>query len=1053
MLSDENGAMILTENTAQSDQFLRRYLPEPMRSSFNINRIRQSAFAALALLLLPLPAFSLNYIVNSTSDGIDVNLDDGLCAAASGQCTLRAAIQQSNAWPGPDTLVLPAGTYTLSLPGIDDNATMGDLDITESLRISGAGAAATLIDGNGTITRDRVFQIFSGAVVTMSGITIENGRASINGGGIANDGDLTLSNALIQNNQSTSQTQGGGGIFNTGTLAIGQSTFSGNSTQGNGGAIDIITGSATISSSLIDGNSAVASGGGLAINAGGAQPVTVSITDSTLSGNSATGTLVNGSATGGLGGGLFNFGRLSITRSILSGNMANIGGGIYNNGIPPGSLLAGQLTVTDSTLSNNTATSFDGGGAFIVNQASFIRSTITKNSSLQPGGGVAVETSGTNQGALNLQGTIIATQLAGGDCSGGTNITSNGFNLDSDSSCNLKVSSGDLQGTDPLLSAIGANGGPTTTYALQAGSPAIDVITSGCSSADLDQRGISRADGVNSGPSCDIGAYERTNQEATWTDLAIRAELTPNPVSKSGTLNYHISVTNNGPNNATNVILSDTLGTGGINGLNLGALSAAATMSRDIPATALATPGPMNDTISVSADQADLNTSNDSATISTEVVTTTDLAITTTLKDSNNQAINPNDTVIAGFPLNYTLNISNSGELARTVVLNDQLPAGAVLGAITAPPGVSCDIPAASNFVCTLGDLAAGANIAIRFVLTPQLTGSAANVALINFNGSDPTPPRDTFSISVIARADLALTLSATPDPVDAGADLAYTFKVVNDGPSPANNLVMTLSLDPNTTLKSIEPQRNDPQTPQDQQQPLWACNPANNTLNCTLSRLDVGRDNSVTIFVTTGSNIAGTMLTTTASVSSDAQDPASGNNSIIANTQVTPNPVLVSDLSVSMNTNVSPATAGDSLRYTIGVTNNGPDDASNVTLSDILPNSVTLISTPVGCSFTSGTNTVTCNLGTIIKGTSAGILIDVRPDTAGIISNRAVVSGGNDPDNSNNTVSVDTTVQPPPVGVNSPRSGLKKGGGAAFALLVLLAGGLAWRRRTTLIL
>ncbi len=81
------------------------------------------------------------FTVNSPLDMVDVNPGDGVCDAFRGQrvCTLRAAIQESNALPGPDTVILPAGVYTLTIAGAgEDAAATGDLDITENLTLNGA---------------------------------------------------------------------------------------------------------------------------------------------------------------------------------------------------------------------------------------------------------------------------------------------------------------------------------------------------------------------------------------------------------------------------------------------------------------------------------------------------------------------------------------------------------------------------------------------------------------------------------------------------------------------------------------------------------------------------------------------------------------------------------------------------------------------------------------------------------------------------------------------------------------------------------------------------
>src|SRR6059036_275156 len=111
-------------------------------------------------------------MVNDTTDAVDMTPADNLCLTAGGKCTLRAAVQQANALAGHDTIMLPAGTYTLTISGLcEDGAATGDLDITDDLTITGAGAATTIIDGGGI---DRVFQAIGAVTVNFAGLTIQN---------------------------------------------------------------------------------------------------------------------------------------------------------------------------------------------------------------------------------------------------------------------------------------------------------------------------------------------------------------------------------------------------------------------------------------------------------------------------------------------------------------------------------------------------------------------------------------------------------------------------------------------------------------------------------------------------------------------------------------------------------------------------------------------------------------------------------------------------------------------------------------------------------------
>jgi hypothetical protein len=210
----------------------------------------RAAALATAALAVPFPAFAFVYVVDaSTADGgtdagdaVDADTGDGICRTAAGKCTLRAAIQQADAWPGSHLIVIPAGTFTLSIPGRGDNSALtGDLDIANSMTIRGAGAAATIIDGGGI---DRVLQITKqDAVVDIGGVTIRNGSALPNaspsddgaGGGIRNAGILHLSDSVVSGNKS-SPIGGiaGGGIYHSAggsgslSLLLNRVTVSGN---------------------------------------------------------------------------------------------------------------------------------------------------------------------------------------------------------------------------------------------------------------------------------------------------------------------------------------------------------------------------------------------------------------------------------------------------------------------------------------------------------------------------------------------------------------------------------------------------------------------------------------------------------------------------------------------------------------------------------------------------------------------------------------------------------------------------------------------------------
>ena len=300
-----------------------------MRNTFHLTVFL--VVTLLAMLATP-SALAVTFAVNSTLDQPDDLTMPGTCHTAAGTCTLRAAVMQANRSSGAGaTIVVPAGTYGLTIPAAGaDGETNGDLNLTTPASgnpvttITGAGASTTIIDANQLA---RVFHVHSGRTATISGVTIRNGFAlgSIStgtglGGGIFNQGSLTMSNVAITGNQSLS----GGGIHSGHDLTLMNSTISRNNAIEFGGGLNNDVGAAYVISSTIDNNNAF------------------------------------------LGGGIANEGSVFIVNSTISQNNANRdGGGIYNSGV------ANAYTYNTSIVFNGADADADrdggsGGGIFNV---------------------------------------------------------------------------------------------------------------------------------------------------------------------------------------------------------------------------------------------------------------------------------------------------------------------------------------------------------------------------------------------------------------------------------------------------------------------------------------------------------------------------------------------------------------------------------------------------------------------------------------------------------------------------------------------------------------
>ncbi len=256
-----------------------------------------------------------------------------------------------------------------------------------------------------------------------------------------------------------------------------------------------------------------------------------------------TGVTVQGGnlGTGVEGGGIFidNAAVVNLTAVAVKNNTGKHGGGIYNKD--------GTLTVTESTLSENSAANGNGGGLFHDAGTTVILTNVTfsGNSATGDGGGimtkdpvtltnVTLANNSANQGGgirreggtATFKNTIVANNTAPSspNCEG--TIISAGYNLDSGNSC-LFTGTGDQINTDPLLGNLQDNGGPTFTQALLAGSPAIDAGTT-TSAPAVDQRGVARGadgDGTPDSPVAgdyDIGAYEGGPLGATIRGTRLR---------------------------------------------------------------------------------------------------------------------------------------------------------------------------------------------------------------------------------------------------------------------------------------------------------------------------------------------------------------------------------------------------------------------------------------------------------------------------------------------------------------------------------------------------
>ena len=458
--------------------------------SLTRNRVarRSTLVGALVTLILASSAslaFADTLTVTRTDDPSPSNCDQM-------NCSLREAVNAANnEGPGSNvTILLQAGqTYTLTQPAGSNKELGGALLILHGVKIQtqGTGGEAT-INGNGSVTHDRVFDVMGGSLETHN-IDVVGGISSTN--------------------------PGGGGIYvhNLGNVYMYDGEVNGNSVSGNafGGGIYNESGHVLLQRMFIAGNQATSGyGGGVYTNSGGV----TDIYDSKLSGNRA----FYGAALGSWGGPVTpTAGSVTILRAQISFNQAGNKGGaidLADGGVP--------YYVRNVTINNNT--SQGGGGAVYVFDGTLLMNNDTLSLNGAPvAGGMQVGGDSYRTTSLSLHNTIIAQNTGSGstepDCDAASGfIHSQGYNIIGDiTGCPTDLITnrgpGDQFGTslspiDAKLNTTGFNGGLyhlLLTMALDPGSPAIDAgdpATGGCEATDA--RGVLRS----AGGRCDIGAYE-----------------------------------------------------------------------------------------------------------------------------------------------------------------------------------------------------------------------------------------------------------------------------------------------------------------------------------------------------------------------------------------------------------------------------------------------------------------------------------------------------------------------------------------------------------------
>jgi uncharacterized repeat protein (TIGR01451 family) len=592
---------------------------------------------------------------------------------------------------------------------------------------------------------------------------------------------------------------------------------------------------------------------------------------------------------------------------------------------------------------------------------------------VEPGGVVTYTLTVTNNGPSAAQFITVTDVLSGGSL-GGVVDTSSGVNVT-------------ISGNSVTFTVNSLNAGGVITMVYTATAPSLGVMTNSAV--------VTSAVGDLGGGDNQAGATVLVNA----TDLALAKAAAGGTAVAGQPFTYTLTITNNGPLTATQVVITDALSGGAVFSAVVASTEPASLTHSFVGAQATFTvtgiaPNSVftivytvlppanggvfsNTAVIASSAPSDPSPGDDSAGGGGPVTAAAnaDLAVA---KSATPALVEP------GGVVTYTLTVTNNGpSAAQFVTVTDVLSGGSLGGVVDTSSGVNVTI-SGNSVTFTVGSLSAGGVVTMVYTATAPSLGVMTNSAVVTSAVGDLGGGDNQAGATVLVNAtDLALAKAAAGGTAVAGQPFTYTLTITNNGPLTATQVVITDALSGGAVFSAV----------------VASTEPASLThsfvgAQATFTVTGIAPNSVFTIVYTVLPPANGGVFSNTAVIASSApSDPSPGDDSAGGGGPVTA--TANADLAVAKSAAPTLVEPGGVVTYTLTVTNNGPSAAQFVTVTDVLSGGSLggVVDTSSGVNVAISGNGVTFTVNSLNAGDVITMVYTATAPSLGVMTNSAVVT------------------------------------------------------------